>query len=172
GVVEGTVIVIGFRTTRIRRFDRAPEFVPNSKLSDNVVTNFTEMTHRRILWTIGLEYRTTLDQLREIRDAIEAYLMESEDFAQPPEVPLFVRIDSFNASSIDILIYCFTRTTKWGEWLIYKEQLACKVKDIVEGAGAGFAFPSQSLYVETWPEIDGEAEPIPLPAPETPDQQS
>lgn len=162
GVVEGTVQVIGFRTTRIRRFDRAPEYVPNSKLSDNVVTNFSQMTHRRILWTIGLEYRTTLEQLRQVRDGIEEYLLGSDDFAHPPEVPLFVRIDSFNNSSIDILVYCFTRTTVWGEWLALKEGLAYKVKEIVEDAGAGFAFPSQSLYVEAWPEVDGTPEPMPL----------
>ncbi len=53
GVVEGIVEFIGFRTTRIRRFDKAPVFVPNSKLSDNAVTNFSHMTHRRIYWTIG-----------------------------------------------------------------------------------------------------------------------
>ncbi|RMF07752.1 MAG: mechanosensitive ion channel family protein [Alphaproteobacteria bacterium] len=163
GVVEGTVEVIGFRTTRIRRFDRAPEFVPNSKLSDNVVTNFSEMTHRRIFWMIALEYRTSLDQLRQIRDAIEAYVLEDDAFAHPPEVPTFVRIDRFNDSSIDIMLYCFTRTTVWGEWLEIKERLACKIKEIVEGAGAGFAFPSQSVYVETWPEVEGRPEPIPLP---------
>ncbi len=165
GVVEGTVEVIGFRTTRIRRFDRAPEFVPNSKLSDNVVTNFTQMTHRRIYWTIALEYRTTLEQLREIRDAIEKHVLESDDFAHPPEVPTFVRIDSFNNSSIDLMLYCFTRTTVWGEWLEIKERLAYAVKKIVENAGAGFAFPSQSVYVETWPEVEGKPEPIPLPEP-------
>jgi len=164
GVVEGVVESIGFRTTIVRRFDRAPEYVPNSRLADNVVTNFTEMTHRRIHWMIGLEYRTTLDQLRQIRDGIEAYITESDEFADASEVPTFVRIDSFNASSIDILIYCFTRTTVWGEWLEIKERFACKIKEIVEEAGAGFAFPSQSIYVETWPEVEGKPEPIPLPA--------
>lgn len=151
GVVEGTVEKIGFRSTRIRRFDKAPVQVPNVQLSDNAVTNFTEMTYRRIYWVIGVEYRTTVEQLKQIRDAIDAYLKESEDFALPPEVPQFVRIDSFNASSIDIMVYCFTKTTVWGEWLSIKEQLAYRIKDIVAEAGTGFAFPSQSIYVETLP---------------------
>jgi len=147
GVVEGTVEEIGFRTTTVRRFDKAPVFVPNSKLSDT-----TRMTHRRIRWILGVEYRTTLEQLREIRDGIERYILESEDFAHPPEVPTFVRIDAFSDSSIDILLYAFTRTTKWGEWLAIKENLAYEIKRIVEGAGAGFAFPSRSLYLETLPD--------------------
>ena len=151
GVVEGTVENIGFRSTLVRRFDKAPVFVPNSKLSDSSVTNFSAMTHRRIYWTIGVEYRTTVAQLRQIRDGIEAYLLNSNDFAHPPEVPTFVRIDRFNDSSIDIMVYCFTRTTEWGRWLEIKEELAYRIKDLVEAAGTAFAFPSQSIYVETLP---------------------
>jgi len=152
GIVEGTVLQIGFRTTTVRRFDRAPVYVPNARLADNAVTNFSRMTHRRIRWMLGVEYRTTLEQLREIRDAIERYILESEEFAKPEEVATFVRIDSFNDSSIDILLYCFTRTTVWGEWLEIKERLAYRIKEIVEGAGAGFAFPSRSLYLKNQPD--------------------
>jgi len=152
GVVEGTVERVGFRSTRIRRFDKAPVQVPNSDLSDNAVTNFSEMTYRRIYWLIGVEYRASVDQLKQIRDAIEDYIKNNEDFAQPPEVSMFVRIDSFNASSIDIMLYCFTKTTVWGEWLAVKEQLAYRIKEIVAEAGTDFAFPSQSIYLESVPE--------------------
>ncbi|HIF09701.1 MAG TPA: mechanosensitive ion channel family protein [Sneathiellales bacterium] len=151
GVVEGTVESIGFRSTLIRRFDKAPVHVPNTNLADNAVTNFSRMTHRRIYWKLGVEYRTTVNQLRLIRDQIEAFVLGSDDFAHPPEVSTFVRIDAFNDSSIDIMLYCFTRTTDWGDWLEIKEDLAYRIKEIVEGAGTGFAFPSQSLYIETLP---------------------
>ena len=79
------------------------------------------------------------------------FLSENAEFADPSEVSTFVRIDSFNDSSIDIMIYCFTRTRNWGEWLAIKEAFAYRVKAIVEDAGSGFAFPSQSVYVETLP---------------------
>ncbi len=151
GVVEGTVDRINFRSTQIRRFDKAPVQVPNAVFSDSAVTNFSRMTHRRIYWMIGLEYRTSVDQLREIRDGIEAYVTETEDFAPASEVSTFVRIDSFADSSINMMLYCFTKTTNWGEWLEIKEALACKIIEIVEGAGAGFAFPSQSVYIEHLP---------------------
>ena len=151
GVVEGTVENIGFRSTLVRRFDKAPVFVPNANLSDQSVINFSAMTHRRIYWKIGVEYRTTVEQLRSIRDAIEHYILNTPEFVKPPEVPTFVRIDTFNESSIDIMVYCFTKTTKWGEWLEIKEALAYRIKETVEGAGTGFAFPSQSVYVETLP---------------------
>lgn len=157
GVVQGTVEHIGFRSTKIRRFDLSPVFVPNQKLSDNAVTNFSRMTYRRIFWSISLEYRITLDQLKAIRDKIEKYLLTNDAFVNPPAASMFVRIDAFNASSIDLMLYTFTHTTVWGEWLAHKEELAYEIKSIVEGEGANFAFPSQSLYIEQQPEGTPEA---------------
>lgn len=152
GVVEGTVEEIGFRTTLVRRFDKAPVFVPNAALADNAVTNFTRMTHRRIYWKIGLEYRSTTEQLAHVVEDIRGYILGNDEFAHPPEVSTFVHVDSFNDSSIDIMIYCFTKTTDWGEWLEIKEAFAIRIKEIVEGHGASFAFPSRSIYVEMLPE--------------------
>lgn len=149
GEVEGTVEQIGFRTTKIRRFDKAPVFIPNSALSDNAVTNFSQMTHRRITWRIGLEYKATAKQLRTVRDGIEKYIMDNTDFSTGPEMSTFVRIDRFSDSSIDLFLYCFTHTTNWGEWLEVKEELILAIKSIVEEASVGFAFPSHSIYLET-----------------------
>ena len=147
--VEGVVESIGFRSTVVRRLDQAPVLVPNAKLSDTAVTNFSGRTHRRISWLIGVEYRTTIEQLRQIRNAIEKYIVDSDNFANPSEISTYVHIDSFNDSSIDIMIYCFTKTTVWGEFLRVKEDLAYRIKEIIESAGAEFAFPSQSVYVES-----------------------
>ncbi|MCZ6587397.1 MAG: mechanosensitive ion channel family protein [Alphaproteobacteria bacterium] len=157
GVVEGTVETIGFRSTAVRQFDKALVQVPNAALADNAVINFSKMTHRRIYWKIGVVYGTTVDQLRYIRDEIEAYILNGDDFAKPPEVSTFVRIDSFGDSSIDIMLYCFTKTTVWGEWLAAKERLAYRVKEIVGEAKSEFAFPSTSLYVESYPDDQPEA---------------
>ena len=146
-VVEGIVERINFRSTLIRRFDKGPVYVPNSRLADAAVTNFSRMTHRRIRWVIGVEYATSVAQLKTIREEIENWLTENPLIAKPPEVPLFVRVDAFNASSIDFLIYTFTRTVNWGEWLKVKEDLAFALMDIVARNGASFAFPSQTLYL-------------------------
>lgn len=148
GVCEGTVEKINFRSTLIRRFDKSPMYVPNSKLSDNAVTNFSRMTHRRIKWAVGVEYRTTVEQLKYIRDEIEAYLWDNPAFAKPPAAALFVRVDTFNSSSIDFLIYTFTNTTNWGDWLALKEEFALEIMNIIERAGTGFAFPSRTLYMQ------------------------
>ena len=148
GVVDGSVERIGFRSTRVRLFDGAPVSVPNAMLADGALVNYGEIPWRRVLWTINLEYGTTAAQLIRIRDEIRSYLRECGDFVPAGEATQEVRLEKFAESSIDIMIYAFANTNVWVPWLETKERLLIKVKEIVEDAGASFAFPSRSVYVE------------------------
>ncbi|MFP6742929.1 MAG: mechanosensitive ion channel family protein, partial [Alphaproteobacteria bacterium] len=141
--VEGTVEEIGFRTTQIRRFDKALVTIPNAMLGSAAVVNFSRMINRRIYWVIGLQYSSTEGQLKAVVRAIIDYVRGSDDFeTDPSKATTLINVDSFNDSSIDIMFYCFTKTTDWGKWMIIKEELAYRIKAIVEDNGAAFAFPS------------------------------
>lgn len=154
GVIDGVVEDINFRSTLVRRFDKAPVHVPNTMLADSVVINFSRMTYRRIKWYVGVTYDTSIDQLKIIRDEINAHLEKNENFVPAAEVSTFVHVDRFDDSAITFMVYCFTKTTKWGDYLAIKEDLAHTIKDIVENkAKSAFAFPSQSIYVESVPDI-------------------
>jgi MscS family membrane protein len=148
GVVEGHVENMDFRSTSVRRFDKALVHVPNADLANASMVNFSSMTCRRIYWKINITYRTTTKQLSKIRNAIEKFISESEDFVQPPEARRLVRIDALGESSIEILVYCFTRATELGEYKAAQERLALEIKKIVSDSGSKFAFPSRSIYVE------------------------
>ena len=149
--VEGVVEQIGFRSTLVRRFDSTPVMIPNYKFAEQSVTNYSRRHHRRIRWLIGFEYKTSIDQLKRIRDSITRLIEDNEDFAKNENSSFFIRIDSFSDSSIDMLVQAFTVTNDWSEFLRIKEELAVSIKEIVESNDAGFAFPSQSLYVESYP---------------------
>jgi len=151
GEVEGVIEQIGFRSTLIRRFDSTPVMVPNYKFAEQSVTNHSRRHHRRIRWLIGLEYKTTIEQLKKIRDEIYALVSNDTSFAKNENSNFFVRIDSFSDSSIDMLVQAFTITNDWGEYLKIKENLAVKIIEIVDKNATSFAFPSQSLYVESLP---------------------
>ncbi len=151
-LVEGTVEDIGFRSTRVRRFDKAPVYVPNARLSDSAVINFSKMTNRRIYWKIGVEYGTSTAQLRQIIDAIRHYLDNSDDYeTDPKRTTTLVNVESFSSSSIDIMIYCFTKTTNWGRWMDIKQELALTLKDIIARAGTDFAYPTSTLHIASLP---------------------
>jgi len=145
-IIEGIVEKIGFRSTVIRKFDKSIAIIPNFQFAENAVINISQTTNWIISWVINLQYDTTIDQLKTIRNEIENYIKENEDFK--PELGYAVRVDKFADSSIDMYIRCFTKTDDWDEWLAVKERLAISIKQIVEKNKASFAFPSQSIYVE------------------------
>ena len=146
GIIEGVVEKIGFRSTVIRKFDKSLAIIPNFQFAENAVINVSQTTNWLISWIITLQYDTTVDQLKTIRNQIEEHINKSEDFDQ--SIGVAVRVDKFADSSIDMYVRCFSKTNSWNEWLKVKENLALSIKQIVETNKASFAFPSQSIYVE------------------------
>ena len=145
-IIEGIVEKIGFRSTIIRKFDKSIAIIPNFQFAENAVINISQTTNWKISWVINLQYNTTVEQLKTIRNEIEDYIKKNEDYKQ--ELGYAIRVDKFANSSIDMYIRCFTKTDDWNEWLVVKERLVISIKQIVEKNKASFAFPSQSIYVE------------------------
>ncbi|MDC1250941.1 mechanosensitive ion channel family protein, partial [Pelagibacteraceae bacterium] len=146
GIIEGIVEKIGFRSTVLRKFDKSLAIIPNFQFAENAVINISETTNWRIDWAITLQYDTTVDQLKKIRNEIEDHIKKSDDFDKA--VGIAVRVEKFSDSSIDMRVRCFTTSNSFATWLEVKEKLAIEIKQIVEGNSAAFAFPSQSIYIE------------------------
>ena len=72
----------------------------------------------------------------------------SKDDVEGVKKTLLVYLDEFSDSSINILIYCFTKTVDWEEWLIVKEDVMHKIMEIFKKNNIEFAFPSLSFYNE------------------------
>ncbi len=151
--VEGTVEEVGSRATKIRTFSKAVVTIPNAILANSAVINWSRMTSRRIKMRIGLEYRTSPKQVTNIIQRIKDYLQNNPDIeSDSSKAVILVHLTEFNESSIDILVYYFTKTTSWRNWMQIKEQNLLKFMEIIEEEGASFAFPSQQIYVEKLPE--------------------
>jgi len=148
GYATGTVEHIGFRSTQIRQFDTTSISLPNYIFSDTAILNYSDRHYRRIKWIIGLTYDTSTEQLKNICQDLENYISSNSNFIINDKYNLFVRIDKFNDSSIDILIYTFTSTNEWDKYLSIKQDLAYSIKSIVQQNQSNFAFPSQSIYIE------------------------
>ncbi|CUU70253.1 mechanosensitive ion channel family protein [Campylobacter hyointestinalis] len=180
--VEGTVVEIGLRKTTIRTFDNSLVFVPNSKIMSENVKNWNRRkVGRQIKMSIGLTYSTTPDQLKECITEIKTMLQNHPGIAKSGEDSalnssdfrlkykqnmvsvddlagyksnLFVVLDEFGDNSINILIYCFSKTVVWGEFLETKQDVMLKIMDILSKYETEFAFPSQSIYIEKLPKIE------------------
>ena len=149
--VEGTIETIGVRSTKVRTFARALVSVPNGNLANAAILNWSEMNKRQIKMTLGLTYDTTASQMRTILEEMRTLLKNDEDVHQET---IFIHFTEFQDSALGIFCYFFTKTTDWGEYMAVRERLNLELMEIVEKNGAAFAFPSQSLYVESMPKAE------------------
>ncbi|MTB65360.1 mechanosensitive ion channel [Providencia sp. wls1943] len=143
--IEGTVVEIGWRITKIVTFDHRPLYIPNSLFSSISVENPGRMTNRRIKTEIGLRYEDS-DKVSAIVEDIRTMLKQDENIDTGQT--LLVYFDAFADSSLNIMVYCFTKTTVWAEWLAAQQAVYLKIIEIVKRHNADFAYPSQTLYVE------------------------
>lgn len=142
--IEGTIEHIGWRLTTIRTFDKRPLYVPNATFTTIAVENPSRMTNRRIYETIGIRY-ADVGQMAIIVNGIKAMLQQHEDIAS--DETLIVNFLAFNASSLDIMVYAFTKTTQWVRFHEVKQDVLLKISNIIEGYGAEVAFPTRTLHL-------------------------
>lgn len=150
--IEGTVEHIGWRLTTIRTFDKRPLYVPNATFTTIAVENPSRMTNRRIYETIGIRY-ADVGQMGSIVEDIKGMLREHEDIDS--DQTLIVNFLAFNASSLDIMVYTFTKTTQWVRFHEVKQDVLLKISDIIEGYGAEVAFPTRTLHLPEGVRLSG-----------------
>lgn len=150
GGQEGTVEEVGLRVTRIRTFANSLITVPNSQLTTTAINNWSRMQKRRIKLTIGVTYDATAEQMEKAVEGVRDVLRNDDRIAQDF---FLVNFTDFGASSLDIFVYCFTKTVRWDEYMQVRQEVLLKFMRSIQDLGLSFAFPSQSVYVESLPEM-------------------
>ncbi len=142
--IEGTVEHISWRHTRIRGFNKNPIYVPNAVFTTIVVENPGRMSHRRIRETIGLRYDDFAVVAPIVAD-IKAMLRDHPGIDATQT--LIVNFNLFGASSLDVMIYTFTKTVVWVEYHEVKQDVLLRIGEIILAHGAEVAFPTQTLHL-------------------------
>jgi MscS family membrane protein len=140
----GTVEDIGLRSTRIRTLARTVLSIPNGSLAEGNLENFAGRDKIFMNPVLSLRYETAADQMRYVIVRIREVL------SQDPRVEtgtLRVRFIRFGSSSLDLEVFAYILTQDYSQFLSIQEELFLRIMDVVEEAGTGFAFPSQTTYL-------------------------
>jgi MscS family membrane protein len=149
--IEGTVEHIGWRLSIIRSFDKRPIYVPNGVFGQIVLVNPSRMTNRRIKKNIGVRYDDA-EVLPKILGGIRDMLANHPEIDQSKTT--LVNLVEFSASSIDFMIYTFTKTTDWAKYQMIQDDVMLKCEAIVREHGAECAFPTTTLHVPEGVRVD------------------
>jgi MscS family membrane protein len=93
---------------------------------------------------LGLRYETSPDQMRYVLVLMRRLLYEHPKVETAGARSRFI---SFDESSVTVEIFCYILTRDYAEFLAIREDLLLRIMDIVDAAGTGFAFPSQTVYL-------------------------
>lgn len=142
---KGTVEDITMRSTRVRKLDDSIIIVPNSTLSDSLITNYAKLTRKLVEFKIGLTYSTTHEALKNCEQEIYDYLDKHE---MVDSKTIRVRFTEYDSSSINILIRCYIDTTDIEKYHKFLEELNFEIKRIIDKNDTDFAFPTTSVIIE------------------------
>jgi MscS family membrane protein len=140
----GTVEDISLRSTRVRTNERTQLSIPNGSLATMTLENFSRRDKILFNTKLGLRYETSPDQMRYVLVLMRRLLYEHPKVETAGARSRFI---SFDESSVTVEIFCYILTRDYAEFLAIREDLLLRIMDIVDAAGTGFAFPSQTVYL-------------------------
>lgn len=141
---EGTIEKVGFRSTLIRTLDKTMVIIPNKKMVDSPLENLSLRNLRRMKFNIGLKYDTPSAVMLNISKEIENFV--NDHVATSNET--LVTFDSFGESSLNIQVLYFINVVEYNDYMNIRQEINYGIMKIVSDNGAGFAFPSQTVYHE------------------------
>lgn len=140
GGVEGTVEKLGFRSTHVRTFDKSLITLPNRKLLEGSLENFTERGTRRVKFDIGAVYGLSEDTLRKVMHIIVEQIEEHPGVSGRPTI----NFDNFGDSSINFTLIYFVIVDEEVSFLKVKEDVNFIVYNVMYQYAQGFPYPTQT----------------------------
>jgi len=144
GSVTGSVEKVGFRSTRIKTFDKSIVTVPNKTLIAAELDNLGLRPVRRVKFYVGLTYDTSIDQIKkivkEMAEMVDRHPKTNNDGK--------VKFQEFGSSSLDILVVYYVDSPRWDDLVDVREDINYKIMEIIKRNGSDFAFPSSTIYLQ------------------------
>ncbi|RZS98730.1 mechanosensitive ion channel family protein [Cecembia calidifontis] len=149
GDVDGTVEEVGFRSTRVRTFRNSVMYIPNGKIADATIDNHGLRQYRRFSTTLTITYDTPPELIEAfvegLRKIVENHPNTRKDLYN-------VYFNNLSTYSQDIMFYIFFQVPTWQEELRCRQEILIQIVKLAKGLGVRFAFPTQTLHMENFPE--------------------
>jgi len=148
GSFEGTVEEVGFRTTRIRTYYDSVITFPNARVTDSAVDNLGLRRFRRYSTKLGLTYDTPAEKVQSFCEGVRKIIQDLDGMRKDS---YYCEFESFGDSALVILLYCFMEVPGRAQELQVRTRLNIEIMRLAESLGVEFAFPTQTLHVESLP---------------------
>ena len=143
GSVSATVEKIGVRSTHLRSLRGEAVVMNNSALTNTAILNFADMARRRMIYSIGVTYDTTAEQMQEIPSLIKRIIdhVEHTEFNR-------CHFTEFADSSLNFELVYYIDTRDYTVALNAQQNINLSIMKSFAERGIEFAVPRQTVYLE------------------------
>lgn len=149
GEIDGTVEEVGFRSTRVRTFRNSVMYIPNGKIADATIDNHGLRQYRRFYTTLTITYDTPPQLVQAFVDGLRKIVENHPDTRKDYYNIYFNNLSTY---SQDVMFYVFFEVPNWTEELRSRHELLISIVTLANQLGVRFAFPTQTLHMESFPE--------------------
>jgi small-conductance mechanosensitive channel len=138
----GTVEYTGIKTTRIRALSGEQLVFSNTDLTNSRIHNYKKMERRRVVFSLGVIYQTTADQLEEIPKIVRKIIEDQEDAT-------FDRghFKSYGDFSLNFEFVYYVIGADYNKFMDIQQSINMKIFRTFEEKGIEFAYPTQTLFL-------------------------
>lgn len=142
---EGIVEELTFRSTRIRTFENCVVNIPNSKVSDSSIINWSKMEKRRYKIELCLELDTPLEKVNSLIERIQNMLLKHDKILDDS---IIVKFDKITDNGIEILILTYTDSVDYESYLTEREIVNYKIMQLLKDEKIELAYNTQTIYTK------------------------
>jgi small-conductance mechanosensitive channel len=141
---KGRVEAINTRSTRIRRIDGVHMLIPNSKLLENTVVNWTLMDNlTRTMVRVGVAYGSPCKQ---VHDLMLKAVNEQEDILNDPAS--LVLFEDFGDSALIFEAYFWVNASKDRDLRVVRSNVRFRIDELFEQHNIVIAFPQRDIHLD------------------------
>lgn len=138
----GVVKKIGIKSTRIQALQGQEIVVSNKQLTETVVNNYKIMEQRRVVFSFGVKYDTSVEKLKKV-DAIVADIISKVELARLDRVHFF----KFGDFSLIFEVVYYVATGDYNKYMDVQQEINLAIKERFENEGIEMAYPTQTIII-------------------------
>lgn len=144
GNIEGVIVEVGLRSTRVKTFYDSIITVPNGSLTNAYIDNYGKRQFRRYTTKLALDYSTPVEKIENFCEGIRQLIIKHPHTRKDY---FHVYFTDMGASSLDVLLYVFWQVPDWSSELNERQNLLLDIMRLAKKMNISFAFPTQTLNI-------------------------
>ncbi len=146
GDFQGTVVDITFRSTKIKAVNNTITSMPNSVIITEYVRNWSKLESRRLEMSLRINLNSSTETINKTISNIKTMLKTHKKINSETVKVFLDKIDN-DANIIGITTYM--NTSDYDEYIKIKEDINCKILEILEKENIELVYPTQKVYMKT-----------------------